>query len=607
MRHLSMLPRPRALLLASFVALLALALGCGGSATLAANTNGTAQAAPPTTIELSALRITLPTGIVIALDASGAVTVDGQAFGSLHADGRLTAPDGSTIATLLADGQLSHRGQLSPFRIVRDELRLDRGESLFVAPPDRLQNRSASGEVAGEVPVIGLTETNHATLLFVIAAIGLERIGAAQHEDDTDVAEAEEEDEEDDDSPLLRVPVQGAPQRGPADALVTVVVFSDFQCPFCSRVLPTLEQVVDRYGQDVRVVFRHNPLPFHPNAMIAAEASMEAFAQQGAPGFWRMHDVLFENQRSLDAASLETYAQQLGLDLPRFRLAMQNHTHQASIQADMALATRIGARGTPTFFINGHSLVGAQPFESFATAIDEARASARRRIASGTPRAGVYDRIMAEGAPDAPAPEARRPSAPEPEEDPRRRWAIGDGANSAVRGPRTAPVTIQIFSDFQCPFCSRATPTIERVMQTYGARVRVIFRHYPLPFHPWAQEAAELAVEVRAQRGDAGFWQFHDLVFENQRSVSEAATTREGLLALARQVRGLDVRRATRALDQHTHAAAVQADMDAIRAAGAQIGTPSFFINGRLVQGAQPFEAFQRVIDEELAPTPPTP
>ncbi|MBN8616578.1 MAG: thioredoxin domain-containing protein [Deltaproteobacteria bacterium] len=589
----------RALACLALISVLALA-GCGGSATLAANTNTSDRAASSVSVVLAPFRVTLPNGVVIALDAAGAVTVDGATFGTLHDDGRLSAADGTTIATLLADGQLSFRGELSTFRIQSDQLLgAENEETIVVAPPDRLESRSPSGEVTAQVPVVGLTETNHATLLFVVASIALDRIGADQ-DGGTDVADADEDTSE----PLLRVPVEGAPQRGPTDALVTIVVFSDFQCPFCSRVVPTLEQVVDRYGHDVRIVFRHNPLPFHQNAMIAAEASMEALAQQGPAGFWRMHDILFENQQALDMTNLESYAQQLGLDLTRFRLAMQNHTHQAAIQADMALAARVGARGTPTFFLNGRAFVGAQPIEAFVERIDGARAAAQRRVASGTPRAGLYDRLLAEAATDAPAPEPRHPPAPEPD-DSQRRYTIGDGGSAPSRGPRTAPVTIQIFSDFQCPFCSRAVPTVDRIVQAYGARVRVVFRNYPLPFHPWAQEAAELSLEIRHQRGDAAFWQFHDLVFENQRAVSDAATARDGLLALARQIRGVDVRRAARALDQHTHTAAVQADMDAVRTAGAQIGTPSFFINGRLLQGAQPFEAFQRVIDEELAaPTP---
>jgi protein-disulfide isomerase len=580
---------------------LALVAGCGGSTQLAANTNNTARPAEGVTVELSALRVTLPNGIVIALDPAGAITVDGEVFGTLQPDGRITAPDGSTRSALLADGQISFGGELATVRIQGDQLTSQEGElgTIAIAPPDRLQDRRGDGTVVADVPVVGLTSSNHATLLFVVTSVAL-----AQLEDrggEEPVAVGDEGEDEDEGAPLLRVPVEGAPQRGASDALVTIVVFSDFQCPFCSRVVPTLEQVMERYGSEVRLVFRHNPLPFHANAMGAAEAAMEAFAQRGPVGFWQMHDLLFENQTALEAASLELYAQQLGLDMTRFRLAMANHTHQSAIQADMALSSRVGARGTPTFFINGRSFVGAQPFEAFVREVERARADAQARIARGTPRARVYDTILAEGRAAAPEPEAVRPSPPEPEEDSNRRWAVGDGASSPVRGPRTAPVTIQVFSDFQCPFCSRAVPTMERVLQTYGSRVRLIFRHYPLPFHAWAQEAAELAIEIRRQRGDAGFWQFHDLVFENQRAVMDASTSRDGLLALARQVRGVNVAQCERALDQHTHAATVQADMDAVRDAGAQIGTPSFFINGRLVQGAQPFESFQRVIDEELA------
>ncbi|MBX7193206.1 MAG: DsbA family protein [Sandaracinaceae bacterium] len=583
--------------------LFALAAGCGGSTTQSANTNS-ARVANTAAVTLGELRVTLPNGLVIGTDPQGVVTVDGETFGTLHEDGRITSADGTTLSALIADGQISFRGEIVPLRIQGDRLvGVGSGEAaIVVAAPDRLQNRDERGELIAEVPVVGLTPTNHATLLYVIAAVAIDRIGLGtdqpEGEPGPDVAEAGGE-------PRLRVPVDGAPQRGPSDALVTIVAFSDFQCPFCSRVVPTLERVVETYGHDVRIVFRNLPLPFHPHAMPAAEAAAEAFAQRGAVGFWQMHDLLFENQQALESTDLERYAQQIGLDLNRFRLAMQNHTHQAAIQADMDLANRVGAHGTPSFFLNGRSLVGAQPFEEFQRAIDEARADAQRRIAGGVPRAQLYDRLMADALTDMPAPPPPAPRAPEPEEDPNRRWAIGDGASSPVRGPRTAPVTIQVFSDFQCPFCSRAVPTMEQVLQTYGSRVRLIFRHYPLPFHPWAQEAAELAIEVRAQRGDAAFWQFHDLVFENQRAVSEAATSREGLLALARQIRGVDIRRATRALDQHTHAAAVQADQDAIRNAGVQIGTPSFFINGRLVQGAQPFESFQRVIDQELAAPPP--
>jgi len=152
-----------------------------------------------------------------------------------------------------------------------------------------------------------------------------------------------------------RIPVGTSPVLGPNNALVTIVEFSDFQCPFCSRVEDTVRQIRQRYGNDVRIVWKNAPLPFHDRATPAAEAAMAANAQGK---FWEMHDVLYQNQRALADADLERYAQQIGLDMTRFRADMQAHRHTAAIDADKALAQRVNAQGTPNFFINGTNLVG---------------------------------------------------------------------------------------------------------------------------------------------------------------------------------------------------------------------------------------------------------
>ncbi len=145
---------------------------------------------------------------------------------------------------------------------------------------------------------------------------------------------------------------------------MTIVEWSDFQCPFCSRVVPTLAQIKEKYGKDVRVVFRHQPLPFHQNAKPAAEAALAAH-EQGK--FWEMHDKLFANQKALDRATFEKYAQELGLDMGKFKAALDSGKFTAQIEADSAAGSAVGANGTPTFFVNGRSLVGAQPFEAFKT------------------------------------------------------------------------------------------------------------------------------------------------------------------------------------------------------------------------------------------------
>ncbi len=400
---------------------------------------------------------------------------------------------------------------------------------------------------------------------------------------------------------VYRVPVTAdQPVRGRADALVTMVVFSDFQCPFCSRVEPTVTQLIEQYGNDLRVVWRNNPLPFHQNAGPAAELSVEAFVQQGSEGFWRMHDTLFEHQSELDRAHLEGYAEAQGLNMTAVRNCLDNNTHQAAITADQDLARQLGASGTPSFFINGRNLRGAQPIEAFRTAIDAARTEAQARVAAGTARGAVYEALTANGATSPvmlPAPAGAAPDAP-PGEDPNRVYTIPIPAATAApsRGPASAPVTIQVFSDFQCPFCSRVEPTVTQFMERYQGRVRLIWRNYPLPFHQNATPAAEAASEVFHQRGAEAFWSYHDALFENQSDLSRATLER-----LAQAVPGINMTAFRAALDNHTHQAEIQADMDAVRTAGAEIGTPSFFVNGRLVQGAQPLEAFTAAIDRALA------
>jgi protein-disulfide isomerase len=146
------------------------------------------------------------------------------------------------------------------------------------------------------------------------------------------------------------------PARGGQRALVTVVEFSDFQCPFCSRALPAVQELEKAYGRDVRVVWKHLPLSFHPNAMPAAIAA-EAAREQGK--FWEMHDKLFADQAALSPATYEKYAKELGLDLARFRAAMQASATRARVEADAAAAASAGVTGTPSFVVNGDVVLGS--------------------------------------------------------------------------------------------------------------------------------------------------------------------------------------------------------------------------------------------------------
>ncbi len=395
---------------------------------------------------------------------------------------------------------------------------------------------------------------------------------------------------------VYKVPIGKSYSKGPRDALVTIVVFSDFQCPFSNRVNPTLKQVMDTYGKDVRIVYKHNALPFHKDAPLAAEAAQEAGAQGK---FWQMHDKIFENQRALKRADLEKYAQEIGLNMAKFKKALDNHVHKADVDADGKLAASIGARGTPGFFINGRSLRGAQPFPSFKRLIDEELKKAKALVAKGTPRSQVYSKTIANGATtpqfiDAPEGEDDKPSRARP--DPNKVYDIAVPRRAPRKGGRAAKVVIQEFSDFECPFCGRVNPTLAQIMKEYGDKVAIVWRHYPLPFHKNAKLAAEAAQEVFVQAGSDKFWKYHDILFENRKSLDRA-----NLEKYAQQIGGINIARFKRALDNHAHAQAIDRDMKAVTEAGARIGTPAFFINGKLVSGAQPFPKFKAVIDEALS------
>ncbi|MBX7101898.1 MAG: thioredoxin domain-containing protein [Myxococcaceae bacterium] len=369
-----------------------------------------------------------------------------------------------------------------------------------------------------------------------------------------------------------------APARGAKEPLVTIVEWSDFQCPFCGRVVPTLKQIEDTYGKDVKVVFRNQPLPFHSNAKLAAEAAMAA-NEQGK--FWQMHDKLFANQQALDRPNLEKYAQELELDVGKFKAALDSGKFKAAVEADSSAGTAVGANGTPTFFINGREFVGAQPFEAFKAVIDDELAKANKLVAAGTKRAEVYAKLMAEAA-KAPPPSAA-PEAPAPVQN----IEVG---TAPVKGPKTAPVTIVEWSDFQCPFCGRVVPTLNELEKQYEGKVRVAFKHQPLPFHQNAKPAAMASMAANEQ---GKFWQMHDKLFSNQQALD-----RDSLDRYAKEI-GLDMGKYKAAMDSNKFDAQITADSNEGMKVGAN-GTPTFFINGRQVVGAQPIEAFKAVIDDEL-------
>ena len=168
--------------------------------------------------------------------------------------------------------------------------------------------------------------------------------------------------------PEKRIQVEATgPAKGPESAPVTIVEFSDFQCPFCSRAKTTVDEVVKGYGDKVRLVFRHFPLSFHQDAPKAAQAAACADDQKK---FWEYHDKLFANQGALKVDDLKKHAADLGLDTARFNECLDSGKKEELVKKDMAAGEKAGVSGTPAFFINGVVLSGAVPAEEFKAIID---------------------------------------------------------------------------------------------------------------------------------------------------------------------------------------------------------------------------------------------
>ena len=176
--------------------------------------------------------------------------------------------------------------------------------------------------------------------------------------------------------PVLRVElkVEGAPFKGKADAPVTIVEFSDFHCPFCRRVLPTLDQIETRYGDKVRLVFRDFPIDnLHPGARKGHEAARCA-NEQGR--FWPYHDKLFANAPKASPEDLNAYAKEVGLDVAAFEQCFKSGKYRAAVQQDIEDGKKAGVSGTPAFFVNGRLISGAQPLNAFTRIIDDELARA---------------------------------------------------------------------------------------------------------------------------------------------------------------------------------------------------------------------------------------
>ncbi|WP_414639369.1 DsbA family protein [Archangium sp.] len=384
---------------------------------------------------------------------------------------------------------------------------------------------------------------------------------------------------------VYKLPVDGAPSRGPKDAKVTVVLWSDFECGYkCSDFEPTLEALAAAHPRDVRIVWKFRPVPDHPDSMLASEAALAA-AREGK--FWQFHDRLFA-EPGLERAKLEEHASKVGLDMTRFRQALDERTYAEQILADVDLSEKLFIANLPQLFINGRPQPrDAMSSEALEARVEEELETAKQLLKQGVPAEGLYASIIANGLERVP-----EPGLSELPPLPKGTYTVDIG-DSPVRGPKDAPITIVTFSDFQCPYCTRLEKTLARLGERYGDKLRIVWKDAPnLEFH----KEAMLAHQAARAAGEQGrFWEMHDQIFRRPYLLSRSMFERYA------QELGLDMERFRATLDSGKFQDAIREEIAYGVSLAGPSGTPTVFINGRLIMGAYPYDVFRQIIDEELA------
>ena len=350
----------------------------------------------------------------------------------------------------------------------------------------------------------------------------------------------------------LLPPPSAAASSLSAEPEVTVVEFSDFMCPYCSKMVPVTDQLLKSYPGKIRLIVRDFPLEFHHGSELAHEASLAAKAQGK---YWEMYHLLFANQQHLTRSDLSGYAKQLDLDLAKVENALDTHEYRPQIQESVAEGKALGVNGTPCFFVKGRKLEGVQSFDSL-----------RMQAALGVDQ----------------------PHDEKPTQAAKKMEVVA--ANAPVRGSPDAAVTITEYADFQCPFCASARGSIDLVLREYPGRVKLVFKSFPLEFHADSRLAHQAALAADRQ---GKFWEMHDLIFSRQRNIKS-----DNLFAMAKSL-GLDMDRFAKDLDSGEVHAQIETEQAEGKQRGVQ-GTPTFFVDGNEIVGASSVAQFEARIDQAL-------
>lgn len=356
---------------------------------------------------------------------------------------------------------------------------------------------------------------------------------------------------------LARMMTQPSAARGASASPVTIVEFTDFQCPFCRAAVAPMEELMAKRGNNVRWIFRSFPLSFHADSELANEAALAAGAQGK---FWEMHDLLFGAQQALKLDDLRRYAQQLHLNMTAFDDALTKHRYAAQIAQDRVLGTEAGVDGTPTFFVNGQRMTGARSLIELNQIVD---------VALQTPGNMAAAAVIAQAVPKA-------------------------GHEAVVSGQANAPLELVWFTDVRSPLAERQKDLMLALVKRYEGQVRLVYKAFPVAAHEDGRLGSRALLAAQEQ---GMFWQMFGALTQRRDVLSE-----KDVVGLAR-VAGLDVAAFTQAMSAEKSDAAVTADMDEATARGIQ-GAPVVFVNGQRIDGLQREEFYTNVIAQALKETP---
>lgn len=373
---------------------------------------------------------------------------------------------------------------------------------------------------------------------------------------------------------------EGRPYRGNPDAPVVMEEFSDYQCPFCGRFfVQTFPSINDNQiaNGEVLLIFYDFPLNIHPQAPVAANAARCA-GEQGAAAYWEMHDMLFSNIPDWSHNQANTvftsYGEALNLEMEAFNSCLEENKYSDDIQADYQLGLSRGISSTPSFFINEQPLIGAQPLTTFNEAI--ALIGEGQSIVEEPSDSGELPPEYAVPTPVAIPVEAENVA-----------WSAGNP---------NAPVQIVEFTDYQCPFCEQyATETFPTMFTEMIESGRAFYAIKDLPLDNLHPEAIVAATAVRCAGEQDAYKEMHDVVFANQAMWGGGGETAaiDAFASLAADL-GLDGDALASCIELGEQRDLVLANQQESLSLGVN-STPTFYVNGYPLRGAQPFEVFDQI------------